>query len=559
MKKLIPLLLLAVMLTAGCMPGCLPAKGQLPVINSFDASPLSISAGGSSTLSWNVSGATKISIDPDIGSVALTGRRMVSPSTTTVYTLTAGNAAGNVTATAQVVVTGAPSPPTPAGLPVVNSFTASPPVISAGGSSILSWNVSNATSVTIDPGVGTFASSGTTIVLPAATTTYILTATNAAGSTTAMTQVTVSGTPSPPAGLPVVNYFTANPPIISAGSSTTLSWNVSNATSVTIDPGVGSAGLVGTAPVSPATTTNYTLTATNAAGLYSLTIAVLVTGAPPPPGPDTTPPTVPVLLSPAPGASLPQPGTPWTFDWADSSDAESGIKQYQLYVIRQGAGSPVIDILVTTSTASKNLAGQITHDYLTNWTWKVRAQNNAELWSDWSPVRTFKVEPKITGVLNITQTGTGASAVFGWSSTYTNVGQGQSFKVTQGGWFDEFQIYLSSSQPTSSSDVIRCELRNAAGTVLQTVSISGFPPGPGRWVTFSFGSQKYITPGTYYCTCYVVNPATNHWYSIHANTNDASYPDGGRYTSTGGSPQNWGTWFSNPWDLAFKAKILVGP
>ncbi len=286
MKKLIPLLLLVGVFTVGCLPGgpiTVTTSGQPPVINSFDASPPSISAGGSSTLTWKVSGATTVSIDQGIGNVALTGSRAVMPSVTTVYTLTATNAAGvSATATTQVIVSGAPSPPTPAGLPVVNSFTASPPSITAGSSATLSWNVSNATSVTIDPGVGTFASSGTTIVLPAVTTTYILTATNVAGSTTAMTQVTVSGTPSPPAGLPVVNYFTANPPSITAGSSTTLSWSVSNATSVTIDPGVGSVGLVGTAPVSPATSTNYTLTATNAAGLYSLTIAVLVTGVPPP-------------------------------------------------------------------------------------------------------------------------------------------------------------------------------------------------------------------------------------------------------------------------------------
>jgi hypothetical protein len=72
----------------------------------------------------------------------------------------------------------------------------------------------------------------------------------------------------------------ANPPTISAGSSTTLGWNVSNATSVTIDQGVGTVASAGTALVSPATSTNYTLTATNAAGLAYMTIPVLVTGAP---------------------------------------------------------------------------------------------------------------------------------------------------------------------------------------------------------------------------------------------------------------------------------------
>ncbi|MBC8273817.1 MAG: hypothetical protein H8E40_02455 [Chloroflexi bacterium] len=285
MKKLIPLLLLLVMFTAGCDltggPITIGTPGQAPAINSFDSSPASISGGEYSTLSWNVSGASTVSIDQGIGNVALSGRRDVMPSATTVYTLTATNAAGrSTTATAQVIVSGAPSPS--AGLPVVNSFTASPSGITAGSPATLSWNVSNATSVSINPGVGTFASSGTTIVAPVVTTTYILTATNAAGSTTAMTQVTVSGMPSPSAGLPVVSSFMANPNVISAGSSTTLSWNVSNATLVTIDPGVGSVASVGTAPVSPATNTSYTLTATNAAGWYSITITVLVIGAPAP-------------------------------------------------------------------------------------------------------------------------------------------------------------------------------------------------------------------------------------------------------------------------------------
>jgi len=281
MKKLAPLLLLVlvVVFAAGCdLAGItVTPSTQPPAINSFGADPLTIAAGESSTLSWSVVGATTVSIDQGIGNVALTGRRAVMPSATTVYTLTATNAAGaTVPATAQVIVTGVSSPP--ASLPVVNSFTASPPNITAGGSATLSWNVSNATSVTIDPGVGAFASSGNALVSPAATTTYILTAANAAGSTTATTQVTVSGAPSPPGGLPVVNYFTADPPIISAGSFTTLSWSVSNATSVTIDPGVGPVGSIGTASVSPATSTNYTLTAANASGWYSLTIGVLVTG-----------------------------------------------------------------------------------------------------------------------------------------------------------------------------------------------------------------------------------------------------------------------------------------
>ena len=73
-------------------------------VNSFETSPGRIVSGGSSTLSWDVSGANTVSIDPEIGNVALSGTRVVLPAKTTTYTLTASNQAGSITATAQVVV-----------------------------------------------------------------------------------------------------------------------------------------------------------------------------------------------------------------------------------------------------------------------------------------------------------------------------------------------------------------------------------------------------------------------------------------------------------------------
>jgi hypothetical protein len=71
-----------------------------PVINSFTANPAAIDPGGSSTLSWDVSGCTNVSIDRAIGSVGLTGTRLVSPKETTKYTLTAVNELGRTTASA---------------------------------------------------------------------------------------------------------------------------------------------------------------------------------------------------------------------------------------------------------------------------------------------------------------------------------------------------------------------------------------------------------------------------------------------------------------------------
>jgi len=83
--------------------------GALPVIASFTATPASITAGQSSTLQWSVQNSTSVSIS-SIGSVSASGTNNVSPTVTTVYTLTATNAAGSTTKTATVTVTGGGGP-----------------------------------------------------------------------------------------------------------------------------------------------------------------------------------------------------------------------------------------------------------------------------------------------------------------------------------------------------------------------------------------------------------------------------------------------------------------
>ena len=75
-----------------------------PTISSFTANPASITEGGSSTLSWAITGATAVSINQGIGTVALSGSITVSPIATTTYTLTATNGAGTITDTVTVTV-----------------------------------------------------------------------------------------------------------------------------------------------------------------------------------------------------------------------------------------------------------------------------------------------------------------------------------------------------------------------------------------------------------------------------------------------------------------------
>ena len=83
------------------LSGC---NGTNPVVNSFFASPSTIIAGDSATLSWTVTNADSVTIDYGIGTVALTGIIAVNPTTDTTYTLIATNSAGPVIATVTVTV-----------------------------------------------------------------------------------------------------------------------------------------------------------------------------------------------------------------------------------------------------------------------------------------------------------------------------------------------------------------------------------------------------------------------------------------------------------------------
>ncbi len=83
---------------------------------------------------------------------------------------------------------------------------------------------------------------------------------------------------------PVIDYFWASPSGIVTGDSATLSWGVSDASTVTIDQEVGSVADVGTEMVSPTETSSYTLTAANRYESVSSSVVVTVT-APPPPAP----------------------------------------------------------------------------------------------------------------------------------------------------------------------------------------------------------------------------------------------------------------------------------
>jgi hypothetical protein len=88
--------------------------------------------------------------------------------------------------------------------------------------------------------------------------------------------VFMAGCNGTPSIAPIINSFSADPTTITVGESSTLSWSVTDATSVTIDQGIGNVALTGTTTVSPATTTTYTLTATNSTGSVTASVTITV-------------------------------------------------------------------------------------------------------------------------------------------------------------------------------------------------------------------------------------------------------------------------------------------
>ena len=89
-----------------------PPPAARPTV-TLQASPASIDKGESSTLSWNSTDATQLSIAPDVGAVTAQGSTKVSPSDTTTYTVTATGPGGSASATATVSVNAPPPPPPP--------------------------------------------------------------------------------------------------------------------------------------------------------------------------------------------------------------------------------------------------------------------------------------------------------------------------------------------------------------------------------------------------------------------------------------------------------------
>jgi pSer/pThr/pTyr-binding forkhead associated (FHA) protein len=239
-----------------------------PVIGYFRAAQGTIEQGQCTRLEWGqVKNANRITLS-DVGRVGATGKVDVCLDATKTYTLQATGAGGTVEESARINVQ------PPAG-PVIGYFRVVPSMIAPGNCAQLEWGkVENATSATIEPGLGGVGTPGTLEVCPGATTKYVLTANNPEGDSTAETTLYVLSGAEPP---PVISFFTANPASIQAGECTTLSWGkVDYATSVIIDNNIGGVATPGSKEICLGTTTTFLMTAEGIGGTteYDLKVDV---------------------------------------------------------------------------------------------------------------------------------------------------------------------------------------------------------------------------------------------------------------------------------------------
>jgi hypothetical protein len=192
-----------------------------PVTAELSAQANQVACGQSTDLNWKSSDAVDTTIS-NLGEVAASGERSVSPTRPTTYVLVAKGPGGNAMQTVTVNVNAQPTATLTLSQPEVRYHKIGEKVVEQ-DSANLNWSASNANQVTIQPFGGVAASGSQSVeAMPNRSNTgpidrdvtYTLTAANACGGTTTRTatlHVVGSIDPAPPVTLASVFYPTAYP------------------------------------------------------------------------------------------------------------------------------------------------------------------------------------------------------------------------------------------------------------------------------------------------------------------------------------------------------------
>jgi serine/threonine protein kinase len=156
-----------------------------PAIVDFAASKSKVNLGESVELRWNVRNATGVSIRGVGGSLPAVGTRTIHPEESTVFLLEAQGGRGPLQRTLTVDVIRTPPPE-------IRGFTASKKSVQSGQPSVLQWDVSGATSVSIE-GLGPMMPGQINRpIWPTASRGYVLTATGPGGKVSQSVNVEVT-------------------------------------------------------------------------------------------------------------------------------------------------------------------------------------------------------------------------------------------------------------------------------------------------------------------------------------------------------------------------------
>ena len=161
---------------------------------------------------------------------------------------------------------------------------------------------------------------------------------------------------------PVVLKFSSSPTEVDAGDSAVLTWVVKDATSVSIDHGIGVVANAGNKEVSPSETTTYTLFASNSGGAVAESVVITVDATSPPDSDTTAPVITSVLASSVTGTSA---VIAWTTDEAATSQVEYGTST------DYGSSTPHGELATSHSVTVSGLDGETTYHY------RVKSQDGA--------------------------------------------------------------------------------------------------------------------------------------------------------------------------------------
>jgi hypothetical protein len=241
-----------------------------PQISSFGADRTTIAAGDSATLSWKVSNATQLTLDPGVGVVTGTSLT-VFPSLNTTYTLTAQSGGSKATATAAINVN-------PKGTGPIVSFIASPPQAAPGDKVTLIWKLGVPISSLSVAGLPPLPKAATSVqVTPSSTTSYTLTVQPQDSTPPASSTVLARISPKP-----VIPSFNV-PTNVRQGDLVVISWDAGAATTYTLSSDKNFyryAGAEKSTTVQATETATFTLNANGPTGSTQASAQMAVTAVP---------------------------------------------------------------------------------------------------------------------------------------------------------------------------------------------------------------------------------------------------------------------------------------